>query len=56
MNLPDVWVTIWSQMSGGILFVAFIGGAIALIEDLDRASHTNKLKMAQVGLIQLETC
>jgi len=49
-NLSDLWVTMWSQVSGAIVFVFFIGNAITLMEELDSESHSYKLKLAQVSI------
>ena len=47
-GMTDLWVTIWSQSTGGILFVIFIGYAIHSVESKDIGTNAYRSKISQV--------
>lgn len=47
----DLWTTIFSQVSGAIVFAIFIGNAINLMQEMDASKNAYKLKINQVCIV-----
>lgn len=48
-GLIDLWLTMFSQMSGACIFAVFIGNAINLMEEMDLTNDAYQMKITQVS-------